>query len=174
MRGIIDALLQGSLVELFQAYGVAIAPLPRDARGEAQRYAELSAVIGFSSASDGRSANAVGRLCLSVPPEVLESMQSDRMPQGRQADWVRELANQLMGRFKNRLLPYGVTLQAGLPSSIAREVLETQQAPPGRRLYRARTRRGEVIATLDGSLKEGELSYVGHTVAAPEGELILF
>ena len=48
MKGIIDALLQGSLVDLFQAYGVAIAPLPRDVRAEPERYPELSALISFN------------------------------------------------------------------------------------------------------------------------------
>ena len=173
LRGIIDALLQGSLVDLFQVYGVACAPLPRGGRNE--RYPELSAVISFTSASDGKSARASGRLSLSMSPEVLELTQGERAPQARHGDWSRELVNQLMGRFKNRLLPYGANLQAGLPSSIGREALEAGgERAAGRRVYRARTLRGEVVATLDGSLNEAELSYVGVTAAASEGELILF
>ncbi len=77
MRGIVDALLQGSLVELFQAYGVACAPLRRDARSEAERYPDLSAVIGFTSPA------ASGRLILSMPPEVLDLMKGERSLQGR-------------------------------------------------------------------------------------------
>jgi hypothetical protein len=172
LRGIIDALLQGSLVDLFQVYGVACAPLPRDGRNE--RYPELSAVISFTSASDGKCARASGRLSLSMSPEILELM-GDQAQQARRADWSRELVNQLMGRFKNRLLPYGANLQAGLPSSIGREALEAGGGrATGRRVYRARTLRGEVVATLDGSLNEAELSYVGPTTTASEGELILF
>jgi hypothetical protein len=175
MRGIIDALLQGSLVELFQAYGVAIAPLPRDVRAEPERYPELSALISFTAASDGKCAGANGRLSLSLPTEVMEAMQASRALQGRHADWTRELVNQLMGRFKNRLLPYGAKLQAGLPSSIAREALEAQSPrPAGRRVYRARTLRGEIVATLDGTLNEAELSYTAPTGAPAEGEMLLF
>jgi hypothetical protein len=175
MRGIIDALLQGSLVDLFQAYGVAIAPLPRDVRAESERYPELSAVIGFNAARDGKCASASGRLSLSMPPEVMDAMQASRALQGRHADWSRELVNQLMGRFKNRLLPYGAKLQAGLPSSIGRDALEAQLArAASRRIYRARTLRGEIVATLDGSLNEAELSYTGPTTAPVEGEMILF
>jgi hypothetical protein len=175
MRGIIDALLQGSLVELFQAYGVAIAPLPRDARAEPERYPELSALIGFNAAGDGKCASASGRLSLSMPTEVMDAMQASRGLQGRHADWSRELVNQLMGRFKNRLLPYGANLQAGLPSSIGREALEAQMArAAGRRVYRARTLRGEIVATLDGTLNEAELSYTGPTTAPAEGEMLLF
>ena len=175
LRGIIDALMQGSLVELFQAYGVALAPLPRDARGESHRPEESSAVISFGSASDGRCPNASGRLTLSIPNGVLDSMQRDAAQPTRHADWSRELINQLMGRFKNRLLPFGARLKAGLPSSIDRETLDTQQALTGsRRVYRARTLRGEVIATLEGTLKESELSYVGGAPVAMEGELVMF
>ena len=175
MRGIIDALLQGSLVDLFQAYGVAIAPLPRDVRTESERYPELSALIGFNAARDGKCASASGRLSLSMPPEVMDAMQASRALQGRHADWSRELVNQLMGRFKNRLLPYGAKLQAGLPSSIGRDALEAQLArAASRRIYRARTLRGEIVATLDGSLNEAELSYTGPTTAPVEGDMILF
>ncbi len=175
LRGIVDALLQGSLVELFQAYGVAVAPLPRDARGEPERYPELSAVIGFTTSSDGKCAGATGKLSLSLPTEVFDLMQRDVSLHGRHADWARELVNQLMGRFKNRLLPYGARLQPGLPSSIGREALEAQLGRSASlRTYRARTRRGDVVATLDGMLKESELSYVGGTNELAEGELILF
>ena len=175
LRGIIDGLLQGSLVDLFQAYAVACAPLPRDGRSEPERYPELSAIIGFVSASDGKCGRASGRLSLSMSPEVLALMQGERASQARHGDWSRELVNQLMGRFKNRLLPYGANLQAGLPTSIGREALEAGFDPVvGRRVYRARTLRGEVVATLDGSLNESELSYVGPTTVASEGELILF
>ncbi|HEX2870178.1 MAG TPA: hypothetical protein VHP33_02955 [Polyangiaceae bacterium] len=175
MRGIIDALLQGSLVELFQAYGVAIAPLPRDVRAEPERYPELSALIGFSAASDGKCASANGRLSLSMPPEVVDVMQASRSLQVRHADWSRELVNQLMGRFKNRLLPFGAKLQAGLPSSIGREALEAQMArAANRRVYRARTLRGEIVATLEGTLNEAELSYTAPISAPAEGEMILF
>ena len=175
MRGIIDALLQGSLVDLFQAYGVAIAPLPRNGRAEPERYPELSALISFNAARDGKCASASGRLSLALPSEVMDAMQNGRPLQARHADWTRELVNQLMGRFKNRLLPYGVKLQAGLPTSIGREALEAEMTrATGRRVYRGRTLRGEIVATLDGSLNEAELSYTGPTTAPNEGDLILF
>ncbi len=175
MRGIVDALLQGALVDLFQAYDVAIAPLPRGTR-EPERYPHLSAVIGFvSRAGDRNSANADGKLSLSVPSELFDVMGGDSAHHGRHADWARELVNQLMGRFKNRLVPYGAKLQAGLPASIGRESLEAQLARAiNLRIYRARTLRGDVVATLEGTLKETELSYIGANNGATEGELILF
>src|SRR3954468_15108538 len=143
LRGVVDALLQGALVDLFQAYNVALAPLPRDARGEPDQYPDLAAVIGFTCA--GASNQATGRLSLSVPSQLFDVMRGDSAHLGRTADWMRELANQLMGRCKNRLLPYGATLQAGLPGSIGREALEAQLARAANvRIYRARTLRGQV------------------------------
>lgn len=172
MRGIIDALLQGSLVELYQAYGVACAPLPREPRKELARFPDVSAVIGFSCAN---SAKRNGCLSLSMSPQIMDAMQADSMLHARHADWSRELVNQLMGRLKNRLLPYGMTLQAGLPSSIGRDALEARlAAADARRVYRARTLHGEVVAALDGALDESELVYVGPATAASEGELIFF
>lgn len=174
LRGTVDALLQGALVDLFQAYGVALAPLPRDTRG--QQYPDLAAVIGFTCSGNGNSAN--GKLSLSVPSQLFDVMRGDSAHLGRAADWMRELANQLMGRFKNRLLPYGAILQAGLPGSIGREALEAQLArATNLRIYRGRTLRGEVVATLDGTLRDHELAYVGQpndAKPAAEGELILF
>lgn len=176
LRGTVDALLQGALVDLFQAYGVALAPLPRDTYGEPNQYPDLSALIGFTCAGNGSSAS--GKLSLSVPSPLFDIMRGDSAHLGRAADWMRELANQLMGRFKNRLLPYGTTLQAGLPGSIGREALEAQLTrATNLRVYRARTLRGEVVATLDGTLRDAELCYVGQpneAKPAAEGELILF
>ena len=176
LRGTVDALLQGAMVDLFQAYGVALAPLPRDTREKPDPYPDLAAVIAFTCAGNGNS--ATGKLSLSMPSPLFDVMRGDSAHLGRAADWMRELANQLMGRFKNRLLPYGTTLQAGLPGSIGREALEAQLSrATNLRIYRARTLRGEVVTTLDGTLKDSELCYVGQPSDAKpvaEGELILF
>ena len=174
LRGIIDALLQGSLVDLFQAYGVALAPLPRSTRSVSDHDPALCASIDFASATDGKCADIRGRLSLSIPIKVFETLRSDPSSEKQRADWARELVNQLMGRLKNRLLPFGAKLRAGLPTSIDREALEIQLAASiNPRVYRARTLRGEVVATLDGTLNESELAYAGPALAA-EGELLLF
>jgi hypothetical protein len=39
------------------------------------------------------------------------------------ADWAREMANQAVGRFKNRLLAYGLTVSVGQPQSAPAEEL---------------------------------------------------
>ena len=170
----LDALVQGSLVELFQAYDVALAPLPQGASG-GQRATDLAAAIGFVSGRDHVGPVATGRLTLTLPSGVFEIMKHQATYSGRHADWARELVNQLMGRLKNRLLPFGVQLQMGLPSSFGRDVLDAQlERATGLRVYRARTLRGDIVATLEGTLHEKALSYRGITSHASEGELIMF
>lgn len=168
-RGAIDSLVQASLVELFQAYGIAVAPLPKSAREMHRTLPNVSAMIGFSS-----EARRTGRLTLSMPSAVLGLMKGDS--QGfRQGDWARELTNQLMGRIKNRMLQFSIRLQAGLPSNVETKLLESQlQSSSAMHAYAGRTLRGEVVVTLEGMPNEAELTYVGPGRAAAEGDTILF
>jgi hypothetical protein len=169
----LDNLMQGALVDLFEAYGVALAPLPR-AGAEAPRSTHLSAAIAFSSAREQTGPVVSGRLTMALPPEVLELMKHGATHGLRHADWTRELVNQLMGRIKNRLLAFGVHLQAGLPVSVGRELLDTQlERGSGLRVYRGRTLRGDIVATLEGTLKDSELVFRGHPTVS-EGDLIIF
>ena len=92
-----------------------------------------------------------------------------------QSDWTRELANQLMGRIKNRLLPFNVRLRLGVSSGIESAKL-SQRLETSRdlRVYTGRTLRGEIVVTLEGLPDETELSYVGLASAPTEGATILF
>jgi hypothetical protein len=168
-RGAIDSLVQASLVELFQAYGIALAPIPKSIRDRPPPLPDVSAMIGFST-----DARRPGRLTLSLPSAVLGLMKGD--VQGfRQGDWARELTNQLMGRIKNRMLQFSVRLQAGLPSNVESKLLESQLQGAGpTSFYMGRTLRGEVVVTLEGMPHESELTYVGTGRIPSEGETILF
>lgn len=169
-RGAIDSLVQGSLVELFQAYSVALAPQPRTSRDPLPKLPEICAWISFTHGTQKRT----GKLTLSLSAGVVGLMKVD-LGGNRQVDWARELCNQLMGRIKNRMLQFNVRLQAGLPSSIDAKLLEDQlRNAPTMRSYLGRTIRGDVVVTLDGLPHEAELVYVGPTSVANEGEAIFF
>jgi hypothetical protein len=170
----LDTLLQSSLVELFQAYDVALAPLPRGSQPGATP--DQAASIAFASVRGSSGPTATGKLTLGLPGGVFEIMKNNGAYSTRQGDWTRELVNQLMGRFKNRLLAYGFQLQAGLPTSLGRETLNTrlQKNETEPRTYRARTLRGDIVALLEGSLKETDLVYRGASSDASEGDLIIF
>lgn len=168
VRGALDALIQGSLVDLFAAYSVAVAPLPRQTRQMAPILPDISASVGFTHNG------APGRLTLSLPARVLDLMPPSAGGQLK-SDWARELANQLIGRIKNRLLQFNVRLQVGVSSISDSTKLSRQlESSLDLRVYAGRTLRGEVVVTVDGMPEESTLSYVGQSAARSEGEAILF
>lgn len=170
VRGALDIVVQSSLVELFAAYGVALAPSPRIALERAPTVPEVSAAIGFTRLP----ARKPGRLTLSLPSAVIETMKAGTGATLR-GDWVRELSNQLLGRIKNRMLQFGVRLETGISSSVDAKVLANQlKQSADVRLYGGRTLRGEVLASIAGAPADSELRYVAPVVVAAEGAAILF
>ncbi|RYZ07629.1 MAG: hypothetical protein EOO73_11675 [Myxococcales bacterium] len=162
VRVSVDSLVQGALVDLFNAYEVAVAPLPRSAL-PAPPTPEVSAAAAFRS-SDG----VAGRLTLSLPSALLEQMKGQEATSVRM-DWARELANQLLGRIKNRLLPFGVRIEIGLLTLLDPKLMQHQaQNLSGLRLYLGRTLRGHVLVTAQGLPNDAALKYVG-AAAAVEG-----
>lgn len=171
-RGGLDALVQGALVELFAAHQVALAPLPRSPALLRGRVPEVSATVAFGQAS---GAELAGRLTLSVSSELLEMMLArSAQDSSVKVDWARELASQLTGRIKNRLLPFGVRLDIGKLAVIDSQLLERSlQTASNVRFYTGRTLRGDVLVTLQGMPEEHTLTYVG-APPATEGSVIWF
>lgn len=149
--------------------GLAAAPLPPvHLRADQRRYHSLVGIISFTAA------RVTGALTLSVPDESLPLLRPASMPAAANADCLRELTNQLMGRIKNRLMNYQVTLQLGIPSTMNGEALERQRRrSPSEVAYQFRTLRGEVIVTLESTLNGANLVYSSALERLTEGELIL-
>jgi hypothetical protein len=165
VRVMVDSLLQAALVDLFGAYGVAFAPLPRSAFS-ASMAPEVSVAAGFRSGS-----GTGGRLTLSLPAALLEHMKGEE-PTSVRLDWARELANQLLGRVKNRLLPFGVRMDIGLLTLLDPKLMQHQlQDLSGLRVYCGRTLRGPVLVTVRGLPEDSSLSYAG-AVRAKEGSVL--
>jgi hypothetical protein len=164
-RFAIDSLVQASLVELFDAYGVALAPLPAGP-DMVTAVPEVSVAVTFRN-----NGSSSGRLTLSVPGAVLDHMKSVGQASVR-GDWARELGNQLLGRIKNRLLPFGARLEIGQPSLVEAKLLQRQlQDAAGSRAYVGRTLRGLVLVTVQGLPESSSLVYVRPAPAA-EGTLL--
>lgn len=170
VRGAIDSLVLGSLVDLFGAYGVAVGPLPRRAQQPEPQASDISASVSFS-----RNPGQTGRVTLSVPSALVELMRGET-GSTMQKDWARELTNQLAGRIKNRLLQFSVRIQVGALALIDSKVLAHQLgATSSARRYSGRTLRGEVVVTVQGMPEESELTFVGlGASSAVEGDLIVF
>lgn len=170
-RGAIDTFVQAAVVDLFQAYGVAVAPLPRTSLHRGRIVPEVCAMIAFSP--EGGTEQA-GRLTLAAPRIVLGSMRGVEQASHREDDWCRELASQLLGRIKKRLLHFGITLRTDAPVDLDPRLLEEQLHQPSNiRIYAGRTLRGEILVTLLGHPQEGDLEYLGSSTMT-EGDLILF
>ena len=171
-RTAIDTILQSSTVELFHSQGVALAPLRPVPLGNQQRFYDWVGLIHFETA------NLSGVLTVSTPMAVWSSRTGGA---GRDedaeslADWHRELANQLMGRIKNRLLKFQLVLRPRLPSALSGAALELHRKRSAAEvLYRFRALRGDVLVVVDAPLDRAILQYSGELQVAREGELILF
>lgn len=89
-------------------------------------------------------------------------------------DWARELANQLGGRIKNRLLPFGVRLDMGTPSLMdSRQVRAEIASEAVESVYPAMTPSGRLLVTLEGLQTDLDAANLGEP-SATEGSTILF
>jgi hypothetical protein len=178
-QGIVDSIVQGSTVDLFEVYGVAVAPRARTKGSAARRQSsEYTGVIGFDGpASSGQSipSRRRGELMLDIPLTVLTQLKTAPGISIQTMDWIRELTNQLAGRIKNRLLRFHYDLQAGLPTVLERRMLEHRPAlSESATFYGFRTMRGEVQVILDGTIDESTFAYAGDIVMPSEGDVIIF
>jgi hypothetical protein len=169
--GVFDTIVQSSVVGLFHAYGVAAAPLTpvTIAPAEFRPHFPLAS-IGFTA----RRMDAA--LVLSLPPEVAREVQLGQPRRLDPRDLVRELVNQAMGRIKNRLCQYQVTLKCSLPVTAGREIGLERLAPnPGPlRVYQLRSIHGHILIALKGMIEPASLSYSATTKLNDEGDIILF
>jgi hypothetical protein len=108
----IDDLVFDCCRELFAAYQLDVSPRDRSAFPPTEALA-VCGVMGFG----GKSMR--GALVLATTREPLEQTN----PNGSQRDWVCELANQLMGRVKNRLVALGVEIHLATPAGLSGENL---------------------------------------------------
>jgi hypothetical protein len=89
--------------ELLQAYGVAASRVDGWAHNDELVY---SGVMGFFG-------NTLSGTCLLAAPAA--TVLAAAPPDARPRDWVGELANQLVGRLKSKLLARGVTIAMTTP-----------------------------------------------------------
>jgi len=169
--GVFDTLIQSSTVALFHDYGVAAAPLTPTFIGVEDFRAHYPlAAIGF------RGPGMDAALILSIPLEVSAHVRMEASRQLDQRDLARELVNQAMGRIKNRLSQYQVTLKCGLPAS-ANTLRDLDRIAPQRgplTVYRLRTIYAQILVATKGAIDPSHLVYSSATVLNGEGDIIVF
>lgn len=110
---VLNELLGESTTELFAAYGHHLAPLPfKNTDGVEMA---LCGIIGFSGA------DVRGTLLIALDAELLVNMTAAMVSP---RDWLSELANQLLGRLKNKLLRHGATIYSSTPLVIRGEYMQ--------------------------------------------------
>src|SRR5690349_12994113 len=169
-RAIIGLIIQRSTIELFNAYGVAVAPAD-DAGARSSRPPRDRLIGSVQLTSETRR----GILSLSCSDVTLGRMKPGIDGVFGLQDWMREVTNQLAGRIKNRFGRYRVMVQVGLPSA---SVVGFGDAPvDGQRdtlVFLFRTLTDDVKVTLGGGFDGANFDLKGGPSPAEEGDIILF
>lgn len=101
-----------------------------DAQGDLQSDEKVTAVIGFAGdnfkGALGLTASTE-TITATLPSDLSSSLLSDDERDSQPYDWLAELANQLLGRIKGNLLPYG--LEAWLSEPVVLRGLHVRLSP---------------------------------------------
>ena len=166
-----DTLLQSSTVALFHAYGVAAAPLTPTVESPAAFVPDFPlGAINF------RGLGMEATLILSMPQAVRRQVRLGQPRHLDERDLAKELANQAMGRLKNRLSQYQVALTCNLPicSDRSSELERALRLPGPLTVYRFRTIHGHIMVSLKGAIDADSLVYSGTIKINDEGDIIIF
>jgi chemotaxis protein CheX len=128
----IDAVVESAALALFATHGLTLGQRA-DASCIAPGDHDVASSIGFTSVS------LRGAVLLTARKDVVArawpSELRHRTPAERDVlDWAGELVNQLLGRVKNALVPFGMALEQGTPTVIVGRHLH--RAPPSTNLAR--------------------------------------
>ena len=167
-RATVQALLLESLTALLDAYDVQVLAAEEVPEGCPAGTRNL-ARIQFVNEDTGRE----GALLIGVPQSVILAMQ----PTASQIpclDWVGELANQFLGRFKNKLLGRGIRLAMSTPELCPHTAIPAEQIGNGALWFRAQTTLDDVVAAARGLPKDAELGAEVTVDMMGEGECELF
>lgn len=168
-RAVLDVIVRSATVGLFHSYGVAAGPQLQAKPANSQE-ASLCGSIRFQ----GKGFEGV--LELIVPDAVLVRVRKQPLTAHTSRDVIRELTNQLMGRIKNKLLSFQVSLTLSLPS-INRHVPERggslSNPSDGVLVYEFRTLEGPVFVIMRGKFGDDTLVFTSAGVSN-EGDVILF
>lgn len=174
-HGVFCGEVRNAFVELAQHYRFDVASTDMMDRPSEIPGHQVAGIIGFAGPGFG------GTLAIRAPSMVvLQCLPIFVRDPGVQVlgDWIAELANQLLGRTKNKLIRFGTTLQITPPTYAVADALIVLGCDPARTSWiGVETTAGpllvmvELHAAADFAFQECEPPGV---VAHAEGELLLF
>jgi hypothetical protein len=168
----VSLILQRSIIELFSAYGVVVAPARPDDPSSHPKVRPLDHLVGMVQVT---SPARRGMLTMSTSPATLTRTRHGGTDMLSQLDWMREMTNQFAGRVKAKFTRYGLTLQTGLPMALSSSAMDRNHVIQGSDLVLVfTTLKDQILATLSGGFDDGGLALKGDKSVAGEGEVILF
>lgn len=176
---ILGECVRDAFQELLEFYGAATGSADASAPRHAPPAASFAASLGFTADQ------LRGTLVLIAPESAIAKVLPPELAAGASspdalADWVSELANQLVGRVKNKLLRYGVTVTLSVPSVFRAESLRCYPRKTslsvGATSIQLTARMAEFDAWFDVEVQSDVTFVERASISAPpsEGELVLF
>lgn len=163
---VLARLVTEAVAKVFDAYGTMV-----EQSDVADTGSEIVAVIGYAS-NDMRGGLAIG---------ISAKLAKATMPTANVPiyDWVGELANQILGRVRNRLLAYQVDIQIATP--VVLHGLGVHVAPPGQKTAAVATYSAgdeQIVVLTETRFEEGyefpEPQAEEASGIMDEGEMMLF
>ena len=158
----IQALAGSACTELMQAYGVTLAPTERGWTESDE--VMFSGVMGFVG-------EAVRGTCLLAAPQATVDASAPRDASAR--DWVGELANQLVGRLKAKLMARGATIALSTPVVLRGVKLSPLPRTDVDPVVFTSTA-GKVLVWLEVEIEDDFQLGEERALTASEGELLVF
>jgi len=165
---ILDDIINSACVAFMAAQGIAAKRTPQ-AETELR---ELAAVIGFAGAQ------LRGSLVITYDNALAAATCTDCGGTVNILDWTGEVANQLLGRIKNKLLAHGVSIDLCTPVALSGKKLEsTIGESVAVRSFTFNTMHGACTVYFDYRLVEQlelRTGFQSDSAIRQEGELVLF
>jgi len=160
-KDILQALLPESCESLFADYGVELQPSTE------HQPMRMMSVIGFSARE------MHGSLALAASESVVRA--SLPFADGCPNDWLGELANQLLGRLKNRLYKYGLELDMAVPMVLRGLELQVHGEEHGRVMrFEYASPTGPICIWMDVDFDEHLMLEEQEQEASAEGAVLFF
>ncbi|MDD9941959.1 MAG: hypothetical protein OXU20_13020 [Myxococcales bacterium] len=167
-RGLSVDLLEASIKAFFADHGVSVALDSAEVETERRIALPLGAMIGFVSD------HARGTLALAIEPALASaSHPTDGQDDESLSDWAAETANQVLGRLKNQLLPFGITLLGDNPMTVSGHARIGARHRPAVRLG-FESSEGALRVWWDVQVDDDMVIGRGGEQATAEGEVVLF
>jgi CheY-specific phosphatase CheX len=167
----LDAVVDAAVLALFESVGISLERATPPDHSEDN----IGATIGFTSATLRGSVILISTrdfVARALPKEVPAGTGEEQL-----SDWTGELANQLLGRIKNKLLGLGVTLEMSTPAVIWGLELATKSTRSRLRRRFTYAHDGQPLSVFVDVVAAPDFEFTPSGAHAPgiaEGELTLF